>query len=64
MRSKTGKIALLASALALAASGPPAAAISEGNGRGHPDTNAAGKCPARTEQGHVTGRTEEVRLVS
>jgi len=46
VRSKTGKIALLASALALAASGPPAAAISEGNGRGHPDTNAAGKCPA------------------
>jgi hypothetical protein len=45
MRRKTGKIALLASALALAVSGPSYAAISVGPGAGNPDTNASGKCP-------------------
>ncbi len=39
------RIALLASAMALAASGVASAAIDEGPGRGNPDTNASGKCP-------------------
>ena len=42
------RIALLLSAMALAASGvAPAAfaAIDQGPGRGNPDTNPAGKCP-------------------
>jgi len=42
------RIALLLSAMALAASGvAPAAfaAIDEGPGRGNPDTNPTGKCP-------------------
>jgi hypothetical protein len=40
------RIVALAAALALAASGVASAAIDEGNGRGNPDTNASGKCPA------------------
>ncbi len=39
------RIALLASAMALAASGSAYAAIDEGPGRGNPDTNPSGKCP-------------------
>jgi hypothetical protein len=39
------RIALLASAMALATSGVASAAIDEGPGRGNPDTNASGKCP-------------------
>jgi hypothetical protein len=39
------RIALLASAMALAASGVASAAIDEGPGRGNPDTNPSGKCP-------------------
>ncbi len=39
------RIALLASAMTLAASGVASAAIDEGPGRGNPDTNASGKCP-------------------
>ena len=39
------RIALLASAMALASSGVAYAAIDEGPGRGNPDTNASGKCP-------------------
>ena len=45
MRRKTGKIALLASAIALAASGPASAAITESSNNGHPNTNPAGNCP-------------------
>ena len=45
MRRTTGKIALLASAIALAASGPAAAAITESSNNGHPNTNPTGKCP-------------------
>jgi hypothetical protein len=44
------RIALLASAMALAVSGVASAAIDEGPGRGNPDTNPAGKCPG----GHNT----------
>jgi hypothetical protein len=40
------RIALLASAMALALSGVASAAIDEGPGRGNPDTNPKGKCPA------------------
>lgn len=40
------RIALLASAMTLAASGVASAAIDEGPGRGNPDTNASGKCPS------------------
>ncbi len=39
------RIAALATAMALAASGTAYAAIDEGPGRGNPDTNPAGKCP-------------------
>jgi hypothetical protein len=45
MRRKTGKIALLASALALAVSGPAYAAITESSNNGHPNTNPSGNCP-------------------
>jgi hypothetical protein len=45
MRRKTGKIALLASAIALAASGPAAAAITQSTNNGHPNTNPSGNCP-------------------
>ena len=40
------RIALLASCFALAVSGPAAAAINNTPGKGNPDTNASGKCPA------------------
>jgi hypothetical protein len=40
------RIVALAAALALAASGVASAAIDDGPGRGTPDTNASGKCPA------------------
>jgi hypothetical protein len=40
------RVALLASAMALAASGVASAAIDQGPGRGNPDTNPTGKCPA------------------
>ena len=41
------RIALLASAMVLAASGAAyAAGITEGPGKGNPDTNPSGKCPA------------------
>jgi hypothetical protein len=39
------RIALLASAMTLAASGVAYAAIDEGPGKGNPDTNPTGKCP-------------------
>lgn len=39
------RIALLASAMTLAASGVAYAAIDEGPGRGNPDKSASGKCP-------------------
>ena len=39
------RIALLASAMALAASGVASAAIDVGPGRGNPDTTPSGKCP-------------------
>jgi hypothetical protein len=40
------RIALLAAAMTLAASGVASAAINNTPGKGNPDTNASGKCPA------------------
>jgi hypothetical protein len=55
MRRTTGKIALLASAIALAASGPAAAAITESTNNGHPNTNPSGKCPGGHNQDATPG---------
>lgn len=55
MRRKTGKIAMLASAIALAASGPAAAAITESTNNGHPNTNPAEKCPGGQNKGATPG---------
>jgi hypothetical protein len=49
------RIALLAAAMALAASGVASAAISPGPGAGNPDTNASGKCPAGQNKDTSTG---------
>ena len=40
------RIALFATAMALATSGVASAAINNTPGAGNPDTNASGKCPA------------------
>jgi hypothetical protein len=40
------RIALLAAAMTLAASGVASAAITQGPGKGNPETNPSGKCPA------------------
>jgi hypothetical protein len=40
------RIALLAAAMALAASGVASAAITESTNNGHPSTNKPGNCPA------------------
>ena len=42
------KLALtfLAGAMALGGAAPGLAGINEGNGKGNPDTNASGNCPA------------------
>jgi len=55
MRRTTGKIALLASAIALAASGPAAAAITESGNNGHPNTTPSGKCPAGLNKDATNG---------
>ena len=39
------RIALLASAMTLAASGVASAAITESTNNGHPNTNPSGNCP-------------------
>ena len=49
------RIALLASSLALAASGVASAAIDDTPGKGNPDTNASGKCPAGQNKDTSTG---------
>jgi hypothetical protein len=49
------RIAVLASAMALAASGVASAAINEGPGKGNPDTNASGKCPGGQNKDTSTG---------
>jgi hypothetical protein len=49
------RIALLAAAVTLAASGSAFAAIDVGPGKGNPDTNASGKCPAGQNKDTSTG---------
>jgi hypothetical protein len=44
------RIALLAAAMTLAASGSAFAAIHVGPGKGNPDTNPTGKCPPGQNQ--------------
>ena len=44
------RIALLASAMALAVSGVASAAITVGPGKGNPQTNPTGKCPPGQNQ--------------
>jgi hypothetical protein len=44
------RIALLAAAMTLAASGVASAAITQGPGRGNPETNPSGKCPPGQNQ--------------
>ena len=55
MRKRISKIAALASAIALAVSGPAAAAITSPNNNGHPDTNPAGKCPTGQNKDSTPG---------
>jgi hypothetical protein len=49
------RIALLAAAMTLAASGIASAAIDNTPGKGNPDTNASGKCPAGQNKDTSTG---------
>jgi hypothetical protein len=49
------RIALLAAAMTLAASGIASAAINNTPGKGNPDTNASGKCPAGQNKDTSTG---------
>jgi hypothetical protein len=49
------RIALLAAAMTLAASGVSWAAINEAPGKGNPDTNASGKCPGGQNKDTSTG---------
>ena len=49
------RIALLASCLALAVSGVASAAIDDTPGKGNPDVNASGKCPAGQNKDTSTG---------
>jgi hypothetical protein len=56
VRSVKKRIALLASAMALATSGVAYAAIDEGPGKGNPDTNPTGKCsPGQNKDTSVGG---------
>ena len=49
------RIAFLAAAMALAASGPAAAAITESTNNGHPNTNPSGNCPGGHNQDATPG---------
>lgn len=49
------RIAILTSAMVLAASGVASAAINETPGKGNPDTNASGKCPPGQNTDTSTG---------
>jgi hypothetical protein len=44
------RIVVLAAAMTLAASGVASAAITQGPGRGNPETNPSGKCPPGQNQ--------------
>jgi hypothetical protein len=49
------RIALLAAAMALAASGIASADVTPTPGNGNPDTNPSGKCPAGQNKDTSTG---------
>jgi hypothetical protein len=49
------RIAVLASAMALAASGVASAAITEGPGKGNPDLNGSAKCSPGQNKDTSTG---------
>jgi hypothetical protein len=49
------RIAVLASAMALAGSGVATAAITESTNNGHPNTNPTGKCPTGQNKGATPG---------
>ena len=49
------RIALLASAMALAASGVASAAITQPSNNGHPSTNPSGNCPTGQNKGATPG---------
>jgi hypothetical protein len=49
------RIAVLTSAMVLAASGVASAAINNTPGAGNPDTNASGKCPGGQNKDTSTG---------
>jgi hypothetical protein len=49
------RIVLLASAMALAASGPAYAAITQSTNNGHPNTNPSGNCPTGQNKGATPG---------
>jgi hypothetical protein len=53
------RIALLASAMVLAASGVASAAITQSTNNGHPSTNPAGKCPTGQNQGANNGALQK-----
>ena len=55
------RIALLASAMTLAASGVAVAAIDQGPGKGNPETNPAGKCPPGQQQDTSNGGLKKCR---
>jgi len=49
------RIALLAAAMTLAASGVASAAITQSTNNGHPNTNPTGKCPTGQNKGATPG---------
>ena len=49
------RIALLAAAMTLAASGVASAAITPSNNNGHPSTNPGGKCPSGQNKDATNG---------
>jgi hypothetical protein len=53
------RIALLATALTLAASGVASAAITQSTNNGHPNTNPAGNCPTGQNQGATNGALQK-----
>jgi hypothetical protein len=55
------RIAALAAAMALAASGTAYAAITEGPGRGNPDVNPSGKCPTGQNKDTLVGGQKKCR---
>lgn len=55
------RIALLATAMALASSGVASAAITTSTNNGHPNTNPAGNCPAGQNQDATNGALQKCK---